>query len=456
MNGFHLEIVPILGFAGIFIVIFLLAEVIRHFRPSYPELSRKFVHFSAGLTALSFPYYIKSHWTILLLAAGFSLIIGLAKMKGMLQSVHGIQRKSYGAMLFPVSVYLLFLLAREKPVLYFVSILVMTVSDTLAAVIGDRYGSIKYDVEGITKSLEGSTVFFFVTFLCVHLSFLLMTGIGKIESVLMALVIALLVTGFEAISPTGSDNFFVPLGTYFILAKMLKHPFPVMVGHLWILLVMILVTGAFSLKIRLYKTTGLVGMILVNYAAWTLCGFSWFLPLLLAQILLYLLVAYFVDKVTEEITGYQVKFLFYAALLPTLLIFSANVIQEQTVIFIAYLTSISAQMGIILYFFLSIAKQGTIEIIDRVISNCVVMVLCCALLSTFCVAFVPVLLNSDASFIFLLIVLGGTCVALCLFHIFFHEMGLARKIILRQRVRLFCTAVAVGISFLMQMLTSLA
>lgn len=450
MNGLQTELLHALGLAGAFMVIFLLGETIRRLVPSSPELPRKFVHCAGGLTALSFPWLLNRHWTVLGLAAGFSLILAIAKMKGFLKSVHGVERKSYGAMLFPVSVYVVFLLGHDKPVLYFVSILVMTVSDTLAAVVGGRYGSIRYEVEGITKSLEGSTVFFFVTFLCVHLSLLLMTGTERLDSVLISLVIALLVTGFEAVSPTGSDNFFVPLGTYFILAKMTKNPLPETVEQIWILFAMIVVTGIISLKSRLFRTTGLIGMILVNYAAWSLCGFAWFLPLFLGQILLYLLVSYFVDKVAEEITGYQIKVLFYSALLPTLLIFASNATHELELFFLPYITSIVAQLAIIQYYFASVTLAGKSVFIAKLTGNRAAMVLYCAATPSLCIASLPLVLHGSAPLGSMLIVLFATGMAVEMFHLVYTRTGLGRNVSPRQQLRLLCASVAVAMALLLQ------
>jgi dolichol kinase len=236
------EIIFVLILAGIYSFIFLLGEFIRCALPSKPELSRKSVHFLSGLTALSLPYVIKNHWWVLTLGAVFLAIVLFAKQKGALKSIHNIERESYGAYIFPVTVYVLFLLSHEKPVLYFVPILIMTVSDTLAALVGDKYGSIKFEVKGTTKSLEGSTAFFFSAFLCLHLSLPLMTTIDRIDSVFMAFTIALLVTGFEAISARGTDNFSVPLGTYFLLAKMTQSPLTLTVEPIVILLVLVIVT----------------------------------------------------------------------------------------------------------------------------------------------------------------------------------------------------------------------
>jgi phytol kinase len=314
MTELQSEVISVFALSVIFFLILMLGEGVSHFIPDNPEIARKTVHFLSGLTALSFPYLIHSHWLVLLLAGIFLAVVTVGRRKGKLRSVHGIERKSYGALYFPVAVYGIFLLGRNRPVLYLISILVVTISDSLAALLGGRYGSIKFEVEGHMKSLEGSVVFFFVTFLCVHLSLLLMTQIDRLSSVLIALVIALLVTGFEAISLAGSDNIFIPFGTYYILQKMTAQQFAVTVEDLLKLLLIIAVTVLISVRSRLLKVSGLIGVVLLNYAAWSLCDFYWLLPLLLAQTMLYLLSVYFSRRVEEEIAGYQVKVFIYRQL----------------------------------------------------------------------------------------------------------------------------------------------
>lgn len=444
------DIYHALGLTGVFVLIFLLGEGIHHIIPSVPELSRKFVHLTGGITTLSFPYVIDSHWTILVFAVGFSSMLIIAKMQGRLKSVHDIQRKSYGAMLFPVSVYLVFFLSRGKPVLYFISILVMTVSDTLAAVVGGKYGAFRYEVEGITKSLEGSTVFFFVTFLCVHLSLLLMLPIDRLESVLIALVIATLVTGFEAISPTGTDNFFVPLGTYFILENMMEMSLPEIVEQIWILLAMIAATAIISSKSRIFKTTGLTGLILVNYAAWNLCGFYWFLPLISAQVLLYYLVLYFVDKVSQPITGYQIKTIFYVLLLPTLLLFASNAFHDLQSFFLPYVAAIAMQMAGISYFFTAITLEEKSNFFKKLKSSKPAMISGCTVVATSFVTIFPIMLNSNEPLRSTMVVFGATGGAMYLFHKIYARAKLEEKNLLRQQVRLLCTSVAIGLAFVLQ------
>ena len=75
-----------------------------------------------------------------------------------------------------MAIYLVFLLGYHTPVLYFIAILTLSVSDAVAALIGKRYGSIRFKIEGETKSLEGSVSFFFITFFSEWLNWNLQRG----------------------------------------------------------------------------------------------------------------------------------------------------------------------------------------------------------------------------------------------------------------------------------------
>ncbi len=352
MIGIQREIVTAVIVAAVYVLIFIIGETVRRLIPANTEISRKTVHLLGGLTALSFPYLFASHWTVLLLSLSFCGIVLVTKRKGILKSVHDVERKSYGGIYYPAAVYLLFLLSADKPVIYFVSILVMAISDTMAALVGGKYGAIKFDVEGNLKSLEGSIAFFFVAFLCIHLPLLLLTGTGRLESVLIAFIIALLVTGFEAISLSGSDNIIVPLGTYFILTKFIRQPANVVIWQAEILLMLIIAGLIMYVRPRLFRASGLIAMIMLNYAALSLCNYYWFLPLFMAQIMYYLLILSFVHyEGKDKVVSFQVKVMLYIGIIPTFLLFAANTKKDHMVLYLPYLTSITAQLAIICNYF---------------------------------------------------------------------------------------------------------
>src|SRR2546428_23364 len=100
----------------------------------------------------------------------------------------------------------------------------LVVSDPAAGLLGRACGRLAFFAASDRKSVEGSAAFFVAAFLGVHLALLLLTGVARDASVLIALQLALIVTSFEAISLHGNDNLVVPLATYYLLVKMTPKP----------------------------------------------------------------------------------------------------------------------------------------------------------------------------------------------------------------------------------------
>ena len=108
-------------------------------------------------------------------------------------------RRTRGSEYYPLSVCLLFFLTQEQPWLYVASMLVLAVADAGAALIGMRYGRIRYGVEQETKSLEGSLAFMAIAFAAILIPMTVMTDLPLAVCLGSALLVALLVTGFEAV-----------------------------------------------------------------------------------------------------------------------------------------------------------------------------------------------------------------------------------------------------------------
>ena len=216
---------PILG---IVIVISALAAMMAWVRQMgarfnvHPELQRKSVHIGMGLITLWFPWIFNDPWPVVLLAV--LAVAGLLAMKWVRPlkariggALHGVERSSLGEIYFPLAVALLFVLAGDMPVLYMVPILVLTLADAVAAIIGVRYGNHPYSTSEGHKSAEGSLAFFLTAFGSTFLPVLLMTDVPAGKVIVGALLIGLLVMLFEAISVGGLDNLFIPVGCYALL-----------------------------------------------------------------------------------------------------------------------------------------------------------------------------------------------------------------------------------------------
>ena len=258
----------------IFLSLFTISEILRK-KGVKSEVTRKLVHFGGAFVTIFFPMLFKSHLTVLALSISFALIMFLTKKLGLLQSIHRVARKSDGVIYHPIAIYLCFLYSQflGQPWFYVISILILAISDALAALVGKNYGAKEYLVEtGTRKTIEGSVTFFLTSFLIVHLILLLCAGVDGPESVCIALLISIIVTIFEGVSLKGADNLFIPLGTMFILSKNL-HPTASGVAFQIIMLISFL--ALYLIFMLPYKRIGFSGVVLlglINYIIWALLG----------------------------------------------------------------------------------------------------------------------------------------------------------------------------------------
>ena len=197
-------------------------QAYRRRRSPHPELTRKLLHVGMGLVALTLPWLFAQAWPVLVLVGVTVIILTAVKRSATLQGhlggvIDGVARESLGEIYFPLAVGLVFLLSRGHASLFCIPILILTLADTVAALIGMRYGRLRYaTVEG-SKSIEGSFAFFAVAFLSTHIPLLLFTDSGPAKTLLIAMTLALLVMLLEAIAWRGLDNLLVPLGAFALL-----------------------------------------------------------------------------------------------------------------------------------------------------------------------------------------------------------------------------------------------
>jgi dolichol kinase len=312
-----------------FLAVFAAAELWKRLASPPPEWTRKAVHVGGGLVSLSLPWVIRSHWTVLALGAAFALLILGTRRLGLLGSVHGVERKSEGGLYFPAAVYLLFLVTADQPVFYLISLLTLVVSDALAALVGTSYGRHTFTVETDRKSLEGSAVFLLATFLAAHLPLLLLTDLGRAESVLVAAQLALLVTIFEAVSLRGNDNLIVPLATYLLLLKMTTK------GALFIGLQLVAQLGILVLliilvwRVRFLTFSGTIAASLFFYAAWSLGGPAWTLAPAAGLMALLTVLRRTRHKRGQPSPRYRLLATFYTGLVPGSLLLANNLLETQ-------------------------------------------------------------------------------------------------------------------------------
>jgi len=245
----------------------------------HPELSRKLVHITLGLVCLTFPWVFRSAWpvwTLAVLASGvFVSIRTVPVLRAKFgQVLGGVERKSWGELLFPFSVAFVFSLARGHALFYGVPILIMTLADALAALIGKRYGFSRYETDDGWKSVEGSAAFFFTAFLTTHVPLLLVTELGRAECLLVATVMGLIVMLMEAISWRGLDNLFVPLVSYVCLVRLVQLDTNELVTRLVVLALCVAGWSWWRRNTRLTPSAAIAAG-LVLFVAWAIGDWNW-------------------------------------------------------------------------------------------------------------------------------------------------------------------------------------
>lgn len=210
-----MRLLPLLGTGLALLALFAVSEFAgRHGLPA--ESTRRVVHVAgAGTTAL-FPLYLHLD-EVVALGTVFTAFLIWTRVRGSLASVHAVARPTAGALVFPAGLVLAAVTVWSHPAAFSFAALMLALPDPVAAVVGRRFGSLRWQIPGGQKSILGSLAFFAVAF-AVGTVFALAAGNGSILAVAAA---AAALTGVEAVLGYGLDNLFIPvlaglLGEYWL------------------------------------------------------------------------------------------------------------------------------------------------------------------------------------------------------------------------------------------------
>jgi phytol kinase len=257
-------------------------------RRAWPaEWSRKSVHLIMGMICMTFPALFHENWPVWVLAGGAVVGLGALRVSPALRHrfgsvLSGVQRESWGELLFPLSVAFLFWLAHGQALFFRIPVLTLTLADATAALIGQRYGIARYETDDGWKSVEGSTAFFIIAFLATHVLLLLGSSVGRLECLLIATVMGLILMLMEAIAWRGLDNLFVPLTSYACLVRLSGLGAADLTVRLGVL-VALTVALCFCRKATRLTQSAAIGAALVLYVAWAVGDIHWLIaPLVTA------------------------------------------------------------------------------------------------------------------------------------------------------------------------------
>lgn len=327
-----------------FLVLLVAAETWSRLGHPKPEWTRKLVHLGGGLIGLSLPWLVESPLMVFLLTASLSTLFVLGERWHFLKSLHKVERKTRGSEYYPLAIWLVFVLAADRPWLYLSAVLVLAVADAFAALIGSRYGKHRYEVEDEFKSVEGSAVFFVIAFIAVCVPMLLMTNLPRGVCVLSALLVSVLVTIFEAISLRGTDNLFVPIAVVFVLQKITTKPLAHIAWQNVALIGIVTIVLLIARRIEWFNTGGALAATLFVFAAFSLGPrFRWVIPVFVGFVAL--AITRIILNARGERRRFKVRAVTRTLIVPFLFLLAANSTGQFDHYYAGYLATCAAVLA---------------------------------------------------------------------------------------------------------------
>jgi len=186
------------------------------------EYGRKLVHMLAGVFIASWPYFMDFK-TIQIIALLATLTLIVSRKFKVFHAIHDVKRRTYGELLYPISILLLATLASADWI-FLVAVLFIALADGMAAIVGRKWGTKKfsYTIGNTNKTLIGSAAYIFFAYVVLAIGIFTGGRESLLESPKVILVGLPIVCSFlEAVSPYGTDNITAPAIVVLVLNTLL-------------------------------------------------------------------------------------------------------------------------------------------------------------------------------------------------------------------------------------------
>ena len=230
--------------AYIYVLLTILIPLTLYKKEKISKFSaRKAIHMFTGLAILSSPFYFWPFWptiiagTLMLFVYFSSKESKVKQLKDLYDAIseeqeEGLKRAFLqGPFFYCLSitslVFIFGLVAPDNFYFPIAGILIMIVADTLASVIGKRWGKIGISLPWTNskRTLEGSATFFVTAFLVCFIAFFLFglliptlqEPLSFATIVIYSLITSALATIIELVTPSTLDDLTVPLGSTLII-----------------------------------------------------------------------------------------------------------------------------------------------------------------------------------------------------------------------------------------------
>lgn len=195
-----------------------LAEGLRSWRGYSPDFTRKVVHVGVGMWAVGTVLLFENRWMALIPPVSFVVLNYISYRLETFKAMESENKSNLGTVYFPLAFCVVIIWFWPRPDLIVAALMPLTWGDAMASVLGQRYGHLHYRIFNHSRTVEGSVSMFVFSFISTLLAlWILPLPTGFLLSVGLALLIAILATLTEAVSPWGLDNLSVPAVSSLIL-----------------------------------------------------------------------------------------------------------------------------------------------------------------------------------------------------------------------------------------------
>jgi len=271
---------PLLGIALVLFAFTALTLEVKRLQTGGidPELARKLVHMGMGAVCLAFPWLFAGAWPVWILAGLAGTALTALRLVPMLRRelggvLHDVQRASLGEVYFPFGVAAVFTLAHGHVLRFVVPVALLTFADAAGALVGQRWGRLKYRTLEGQKSVEGSAAVGVVGFLC-STGPLLLARHDPRAAVLIGMVMGLFALILEAISWRGLDNALLPLAAYAQISVFLHASLGELLARLAVLSALTII-GMVWRRGHVADDGARLGAALAMYFFWAVGGWTW-------------------------------------------------------------------------------------------------------------------------------------------------------------------------------------
>lgn len=284
-----IDLLPLIGLLAAVILAGVLSEFLGSKNILHPEIGRKVFHFTASICAALSVYLLPNKTLLIIIGFSTTFISFLLIRFNVLKSIHHGRSKSWGVFYLPLvyTVLMIALYPAEKQIIFF-ALIILGISDSLAAIMGTLFSEKHFNLTSDNKSVLGSSMFFISTFILIVVAgdsfvkpgYYVLQELSYTQLLLFAFFTSILLTVIEAISSRGTDNFFVPIFAAILFLVVKENPQNGFVFDLFTGVVLAGAVSLISIRFKFLTLNGSTATFVLAGIIFGLGGWKWSIPIM--------------------------------------------------------------------------------------------------------------------------------------------------------------------------------